>query len=394
MQLFRRNPVPGHGNRQGGSRVVAGERHRTPRSSDSGRRRCAWQREVRIRLLYISLALLSAPVSAQPVVDMAGRTVEVPERIERPFGAAPPVTALLYALDPQRVIALNMPFTPGSESYLQSGTTTLPVVGSAMGHGRQVNPEVLLQLRPDVALAWRNSFSDLDPAGIETPFRKAGIPVLYIQLDKLSDWPAAFEFVGKLIGREARGRLLADYIREAQSRIDDALSDLPEAERVSVYYAEMPDGLASDCHTSFHTEAIELARGYNLYRCQPRSMVGQERIGMEQVALWDPQFIVAQDQLFLNRARREARWTRLSAFRNDRVLDVPRKPMNWLDRPPSFMRALGSQWLAHAFYPQRFSLDIAAETRRFYRLFFDIELTDAQLHELLGTSTTESGATP
>lgn len=340
------------------------------------------------------LGLLSVPVFAQPVVDMAGREVELPASVARPFGAAPPLTALLYALDPQRVIALNMPFTPGSESYLQPGAMTLPVVGSAMGHGRQVNPEVLLKLHPDVALAWRNSFSDIDPDALEAPFRKAGIPVVYVQLDKLSDWPAAFEFVGTLIGREARGKALAAYIRDAQARVDAALGELPESERISVYYAEMPDGLASDCHTSFHTEAIELARGHNLYRCQPRSMVGQERIGMEQVTLWDPQYIVAQDPLFLSRARQEPRWTRLSAFQNGRVLDVPRQPMNWLDRPPSFMRALGSQWLAHAFYPQRFPLDIEAETRRFYRLFFAVELTDAQLHELLGTSTTESGTTP
>lgn len=327
-------------------------------------------------------------------VDMASLEVELPVQIARPFGAAPPITALLYALDPQRVIALNMPFSPESESYLQTDITTLPVVGSSMGHGRQINPEVLLSLQPDVAFAWSNSFADLDPAVIEAPFRKAGIPVVYVRLDTLADWPDAFEFVGRLIGREARAKELATYIREVLARLDSALGDLPESERVSVYYAEMPDGLASDCHTSFHTETIELARGHNLYRCQPRSMVGQERIGMEQVALWNPQFIIAQDPLFLGRAAREARWTQLPAFQNDRVLDVPRKPMNWLDRPPSFMRALGSQWLAHSFYPQRFPLDIDAETRRFYRLFFGIELTDLQLQELLGTPSTKLGATP
>ena len=90
--------------------------------------------------------------------------------------------------------------------------------------------------------------------------------MVYVQLDKLSDWPAAFEFVGTLIGREARGKALAAYIRDAQARVDAALGELPESERISVYYAEMPDGLASDCHTSFHTEAIELARitSYNV----------------------------------------------------------------------------------------------------------------------------------
>ena len=43
------------------------------------------------------------------------------------------------------------------------------MVGSAMGHGRQVNPETLLVLKHDLALAWHNGYSDLDPEQIEPP---------------------------------------------------------------------------------------------------------------------------------------------------------------------------------------------------------------------------------
>ncbi len=347
-------------------------------------RRRSWLSPARLLLLTTLALLASSGVAAREVTDMAGRVVAVPEQVTRPFGAAPPLTALLLAIDPSLVSALNMPFTPGSEAFLPPALHGLPVVGSAMGHGRQVNPEVLLKLQPDVALAWQNAFSDLDPAGIEAPFRKAGIPVVYVKLDTLADWPPAFEFVGRLVGREARGKELADYIRRALARVEGAVAGIPEAERVRVYYAESPDGLATDCHTSFHSEPIALAGGYNVYRCQPRSMVGQERVGMEQVVLWDPQVVIAQDPLFIDNASVDERWEGLSAFRHQRVLDVPRRPLNWLDRPPSFMRALGIQWLAAALYPDRLALDLPAETRTFYRLFFGLELSDAQLAELLG----------
>lgn len=33
-------------------------------------------------------------------------------RLARPFGAAPPIAALLYALAPELVIGLDMPFAP------------------------------------------------------------------------------------------------------------------------------------------------------------------------------------------------------------------------------------------------------------------------------------------
>jgi iron complex transport system substrate-binding protein len=333
--------------------------------------------------LWVALLAHSSLLSAQEVVDMAGRRVPLPDIISRPFGAAPPITALLYALDPQKVFALNRPFPSGSDDFLHPGVSGLPVLGSAMGHGRQLNPESLLRLKPDLALAWLNSRSDLAPEAIEAPFIKAGIPVVYIKLETLADWPPAFEYVGRLLGLEVRGKALADYIRQAMVRVDRAVADLPDAERVRVYYAETPDGLASDCNTSFHAEPVELAGGYNVYRCRQKTMVGMERVDMERVLLWNPQLILAQDPLYLRSAKTDKRWQHIAAFKAGRVFQVPNKPMNWLDRPPSFMRALGIQWLAHLFYPTHFTRDIRAETREFYRLFLGVDLNEAALDKLL-----------
>jgi len=314
--------------------------------------------------------------------DMAGRQVMVPTSPDRILGAAPPLTALLLALDPQLPVALNMPFSKGSEGFLAPSLTALPVIGSSMGHGRQLNVETLLTLKPQLALAWLNTFAPVSPEVIEAPFRTTQIPVLYVKLDSLRDWPVAFEFVGQLSGREARGKELADYIRTALARVDAALDGLMPEQRVSAYYAETPDGLATDCHTSFHTETIELSGAYNPYRCQPKTMVGQERVNMEQITLWNPDFIIAQDPMFPAYTRKDPRWKALSAVKEKRLLSVPRLPMNWLDRPPTFTRALGILWLTSQFYPERLQLDMRAETRRFYRLFFGVELSDQQLAQL------------
>ncbi|MDR3390565.1 MAG: ABC transporter substrate-binding protein [Sulfuriferula sp.] len=342
-------------------------------------------RQIAATLLLIAAALLSGPAAAREITDMAGRKIDIPDSIERPLGAQPPITALLYILAPDMVHALNMPFTPGSESFLRPGTENLPIIGSAMGHGRQINPETLLALKPDVAFAWKNAFSDLDPSGIEAPFRKTGIPVVYIKLDTLADWPPALEYVGRLLGREARAKMLADYIRQAMSKVQKATAGIPPSRQVTVYYAETPDGLSTDCNTSFHSEPIALAGGDNVYHCTLKTMMGQERIDMERILMWNPQVIVVQDQMFFDNVALDQRWSRVEAVKSGRLLNVPRKPMNWLDRPPSFTRALGIQWLAHELYPDRFRIDMRAETRNFYRLFFGVELSDVQLTDLLNT---------
>ncbi|MEJ2611886.1 MAG: ABC transporter substrate-binding protein [Candidatus Thiodiazotropha sp.] len=334
-------------------------------------------------VLWVTLLGYSHLLRAQEVIDMAGRQVHIPDVIARPFGAAPPITALLYALAPDLVIALNMPFTPESDSFLQPGVAKLPIIGSAMGHGHQVNSESLLALKPDLALAWSNSRSDLEPKAIEIPFAKAGIPVVYIKLESLADWPPAFEYVGRLLGREARGKALADYIRQAMASVETALTELSGPDRLRVYYAESPNGLATECNNSFHAEPIELAGGYNVYRCEQKTMVGREPVDLEQILLWNPQLIIVQDPLYLKNTETDERWRNIDAFKMGRIFQVPRKPINWLDRPPSFMRALGIQWLAHLFYPSRYTHDIRAETRNFYHLFLGVDLSDAALNELL-----------
>jgi iron complex transport system substrate-binding protein len=335
-----------------------------------------------VMLLSAHQSVVAAKTTSM-TTDMAGREVILPDHIHRPLGAAPPLTALLYALDPELVLALNIPFSPASDGFVDPRMSTLPIIGSSMGHGRQVNPETLLQLQPDVALVWLNRFMSPGSDVIEKPFRTTGIPIVYVKLDTLEDWIAAFEYVGSLVGRAERGKQLAAYIRQSLQRVSSGLAGIGNKQQVTVYYAETADGLATDCHTSFHTEAINLAHGYNLYRCQPKTMMGQERVDMEQVMLWNPQYIVAQDSMFTRRAAADKRWQRLSAFLNQRVLTVPHLPMNWLDRPPSFMRALGIQWLANAFYPQQFPFNLKEETRHFYQLFLGVDLTDQQLAILL-----------
>jgi len=48
------------------------------------------------------------------------------------------------------------------------------------------------------------------------------------------------------------------------------------------------------------------------------------------------------------------------------------------------MRFLGPKWLISLTYPEAFKFDIVSETREFYKLFLDLELTDTQIYKILG----------
>ena len=108
-----------------------------------------------------------------------------------------------------------------------------------------------------------------------------------------------------------------------------------------------------------------------------------EKISIEQVMLYDPEVILAQEKTFVENVFHDPRWQSIRAVKNKHVHLIPRDPFNWFDRPPSFMRILGIQWLTHCLYPDRFSLDLPAETKKFYKLFLGVELDDKSLNGVL-----------
>lgn len=333
--------------------------------------------------LLALLAGLCLVVTAQAreITDMAGRKVNVPDKIERVFGSAPPLNVLLHAVAPETMLGLSFPVTAENKAFFPPRLQTLPVVGGIFGMGQQMNDEVVLAMKPDIALAWKSPF--IDQAKIEGAFAKIGVPVVFIQLDVLADWPAALRYTGQLLGHEKTAERQASYVEHTLAKVAKVVKTIPEAQRPKVYYAEGPDGLATDCNRSFHTEAIELAGGYNVYRCQPKSHMGMERISLEQVLNFAPDIIITQEKGFAAAVRQEARWQGIPAVKAGRIYVVPRWPHNWIDRPPSVMRLLGVQWLTQIFYPEAYPLDLRRETREFYQLFLGVHLSDAQLDLLL-----------
>ncbi|MEF3191181.1 MAG: ABC transporter substrate-binding protein [Campylobacterales bacterium] len=163
-------------------------------------------------------------------------------------------------------------------------------------------------------------------------------------------------------------------------RIKKAVSSLP---KVRVYYAQGHDGLLTECPTSTHVLAFHLAKAELVHQCQPSSPKGFERVTIEEVIKENPDVIFAQEKEFVKQVYSNPSWRSIAAVRNHHVYLIPNIPFNWVDRPPSFMRVLGAEWIARILYPHRFSGTIEASVAHFYRLFFQKELTPKQIHSIL-----------
>jgi iron complex transport system substrate-binding protein len=327
------------------------------------------------------LLLFGVEAEGRQIVDMVGRKVEVPERIERVLGSSWPATWMVYALDPTLLAGINSVPPDADWEYLIFDLKQLPVIGS-FGGTRGIDREKLLSLRPDVVVfwGWRQGAVHRRQAN---QLEAWGIPVVFVELDRLDQYAAALRFLGELLNRTERAEQLAAYGDEALASVRRVMADIPADKRKRVYYAEGVDGLETEPRDSFHAEVIPLAGGINVHHGELKHYMGRDRLGLEQVLLYDPQVILVQEKKFFGRIRNDPRWQNVTALRDKKVWLVPDLPLNWFDRPPSFMRFLGLKWLAHSLYPQRYPMDMMAETSLFYRMFLGRELSDGQIQVLL-----------
>lgn len=318
---------------------------------------------------------------AREITDMAGRQVVVPDQIRRIYAAQPYTHVLTYMLAPDMLIGHLSVIGEKERRFFRPEAVDLPLLGGAPGSGQQVNMETVLAARPDIVLMKGNAASDVSRAAEK--FAQVGLPVVFVDLEAIDDYPAGIEFFGKLIGRGEKAKRMADHARKVLADVGRAVATIPEDKRIRVYYAESPDGLATECDQSFHAEAIKRAGGVIVHQCLLKTHMGMEKVSLEQIIAYNPDVIVANDAQFEAAVYGDPRWAGVKAVADHKVWTVPRTPFNWIDRPPSVTRIAGIQWLAGRLYPKAYSVDLRRELREFHRLFMGIDLSDEDLDKWL-----------
>ena len=111
----------------------------------------------------LSMLLVATASQARELTDSTGNKVAVPETVLRVWGTSPPVTALIYAIDPTLLIGLNLPFSKDDEAFIAPSARTLPVLGGWVGHGQTPNLEEVFKLAPQLAVLWDDGIQDWNP---------------------------------------------------------------------------------------------------------------------------------------------------------------------------------------------------------------------------------------
>jgi len=379
--------VPTHG-RRGRAIVRAGENihenHRDLRgileTSASGRRPFPMTRLAACVALATALLLSAvADANARTVTDSAGRTVAVPDRIDKVFAAGPPASILLYMVAPQKMTGWPNPPTLEERPFIAAPYRDLPALGRLTGRGGTANLEVVLSSKPDLIVDF-GSVRDTYVSLADSVQEQTKIP--YILIDgRFEATPAAIRLLAEILGVGESAEKQARFVERTFAEIEAVAKTVPVEKRPRVYLARGPDGLETGVTGSINTEIIERAGGRNVVEAAGQR--GLVRMSMEQILIADPDIILTWDRSFFDKVLKDPLWSGIKAVREKRVFLSPTAPFGWIDRPPSLNRVMGLRWLAGLFYPDRLAGDLREITGEFYRLFYHVDPSESELDLLI-----------
>ena len=319
------------------------------------------------------------------ITDMAGRKVTVPaaENIESVFSAGPVAAIFLYMVVPDKLLGWNYELNDVEKSIILDKYQDLP----NFGMGDAVNYEAVIAANPTIAIN-SGKINDAMVSDCDALSESLGIPVVAVD-NELNNSAEAFRFMGELLGVEDHAEELAQYAEQVFTDIN-ALSDIPEEKKVSVYFGNGEDSLETAPRGSQHAQIFDVINAVNVADLELGDG-SRVQISAEQLLAWDPDVIVVNGEPKADKSGNSAAedilsnpdYASLKAVQDQKVYGTPNAPFSWVDRPPGPNRLIGMRWFSALIYPEYIKCDINEEIHKFFDLFYHVDLSDEQLENVL-----------
>lgn len=308
------------------------------------------------------------------LVDMAGRELNIPGKIEKVFSTNPAGSCFIYTINPDLLIGWNYVLSDGEKKYMDSKYKDLPSFGGAGKEG--LNYEEIIKADPDIIIVI-GTINDATKEQADQIEEKVNKPVVVIN-DDINKAPEVYEFLGKILGKEDKAKELGGYCKKTLDLMAEKSSEIKEKKKI--YYAEGTNGLT----TSMNLDVMKIAGVVNVADESSSQPTGQ--VSIEQVLKWNPEIIISWDDErggYYSKLFKDEAWASISAVKNKKIYEVQNKPFNWINRPGGINRILGMQWLGALVYPETFDYNMEQVVKEFYEKFYHYKLDDQGTKELL-----------
>ena len=311
--------------------------------------------------------------------DSAGRKVEIPTNIERIAVSGQMAQMFIFPIAADKLVGLGGPWSEDAKLFIDKKYLDLPVFGQFYGSA-DLNLEEVIAADPqiiiDVGEKKDSIVTDMDSIAEQT-----GIPTVFIEanFDNLAN---TYTMLGDLLDKKQEAKELADYCQKTFDKTKTVLDQIGEEGKVKILYLTGDKGLNVIAKGSFHSQTINFIAKNAADLENPSSKGSGNETSMEQIMLWDPDYIIFSPDSVYEEVGSSNVWAQLKAIANNKYYEAPGVPYNWMGFPPSINMIIGQIWMCETFYPDRFDYDLKSETVNFYKLFYHCDLTDEMYDKL------------
>jgi iron complex transport system substrate-binding protein len=325
-------------------------------------------------LALSSSCSIGAAVAQTPFIDDAGRTVVLPQRIERVFAAGAPADVLLYTLVPEKLPGRNqLPRESALELMPPEYRTPRQIVNLPERDDARYDAE-LLALDVDVYVDY-GTIDDDYVAALEAISERTKVPGVILD-GSLENIPAVYRRLGAALGAADRGERLAAEVERVIGKYRGALAE----PAVKVYLACSSNGLSPCVAGHSSGEVAALLGAINV-----GGSVGDARrpLTVAEIREQAPDVVIAGNRAAAQALLAAPEWQQVAAVAARRVYAPPDLPFNWGPRPPSVNRLFGMIWLAYVARGRSFDDEFRADVSRLFPALYHVTPTTTELEQLL-----------
>lgn len=345
-----------------------------------------WLSALLCALLAVTLAFTTAcspapfPSSHEDgaITDCAGRQVKAPENVES--------IACLYAYTGHVCVLLGCEDKISAvvnglkrDHLMERKVENIAELPCPYSKGA-INIEELAAVDPDLIFVRSDILQD---SGELEKLDSIGIPYLVVDYTTAEDQMYSIEMMGSSLGRSDRATAYTDYYRSTFDLVRNRVASIPDSEKLTVFHS-VNEAVRTDIPHTLSYEILEAAGCVNVVTSTSELHLDGDKgnATVEQIYVWNPDVILVNEPTAFDYISSDDKFSGLRAVRESRVYQLPVGISRW-GHPGSVESPIAALYIAKLLYPAHFAdIDIAQETKDFYKRFFDIALNDEDVESI------------
>ncbi|OOM79526.1 ABC transporter substrate-binding protein [Clostridium sp. BL-8] len=313
------------------------------------------------------------------ITDSSGAKVEIPSQVNNiadAWGAHNAIVAMLGAGD--KITATTL--TNKTKPWLFKVTPGMSKASLSFNvDATDINVEELVKIKPDVLFISSGNKN-------VSKITELGIPVVQVGFKDFDSMKSCVTLTGDILGENGKERAekYISYLDDKLKMITNETSKISQDKKPKVVHIADYSPLKVDGKDTIIDSWIQAAGGTNA-----ADFSGTKEVSIEQIMSWNPDILIVSSTVGSSDRKKNLdeitsgeTWKKINAVKNGKVYINPDGAFSW-DRYSS-EEALQIQWAAKIIQPDIFKdIDVSKETKWFYKKFFNYELSDDEVQQIL-----------